>query len=168
MKKMLLIVGLLVLSVLVVSCAREGAVAGEATKIGASKVSCDDVKKCGLGSNLIFKSFGEISTFYGDRNTWLTKTGAEICRDIGYSGCMMAESHNQIQYFSSTDGTCMGVQVAEENNKLESCSWEPSAPISCVPSYSSGPPLAGRDPNIEPSFGDQWIVYELMSVVCAR
>ncbi len=180
MKKMLILIGLLLLLVLVVSCVREGAVAGEVVRGAAprcnSRETCERLFRLESSVGNLRSSVGEIGVrieeleagpilipftairdHYGDESYRTTKTAEDVCGDMGYTACFAGEFVSERLYFESTTNACTSRQLVERDVSLKPCSWRPTPLSGCLES------LEGVS---EPEYGDTKFTAYLDNVIC--
>ena len=94
----------------------EEAVAGEATRTLP-----------GI-SSIVYLSGSDIASFYPTRDfSWSEmRTGAQVCKDMGYRKCLASETFTLNTRYDSTDGSCSGdVPEARSIVRLAPCDEKP-------------------------------------------
>ncbi len=111
---------LIVLSLVIVSMFIVGCGTGEAVKVGKVAKEAPALKES--VKVLEFVDFGKLSKFYSPTPGWeLSKTGTQICKEMGYSGCEASSITRTRMVYSSSNKSCSVIAYEDSDTQLVAC-----------------------------------------------
>ena len=120
-------------------------------------------------SSVVYLTSSDITPFYTTPGTeevlaWEeSKTGEEVCKEMGYRKCLATEFLEETKLYETTDGYCSGrLQLYERSYPLASCAQRGATKWPCTQ------PAEGSQYAAEPRTGDSSFKTTLKSVFCVK